>query len=143
MKKNGLRQKLLMMKLTAFFLMVTFLQVSAGGYTQNVSISLKDVTVDKLFKEIENQTEYHFFYNEKLIKNSKNITIDVKNVSVESVLQECIKEQSFSYSIDDKMIIIKAKEVSMQNEIVPTAPIILPPPPIVFRGWLPMKKVNL
>ena len=69
--KNGLRQKLLMMNLTAFFLMATFLQVSAGGYSQKISISLKNVPVEKLFKEIENQSEYRFFYNEKVLKNSK------------------------------------------------------------------------
>ena len=132
--KNGLRQKLLMMNLTAFFLMATFLQVSAGGYSQKISISLKNVPVEKLFKEIENQSEYRFFYNEKILKNSKTITIDVKNVSVETVLQLCLEEQSFSYVIDDKQIILKAKEVSIQNEIVPIDPIILPPPPIVFRG---------
>ena len=87
---NGLRQKLLMMKLTVFFLMVTFLQVSAGGYSQNISISLKNVPVEKLFKEIEKQSEYRFFYNEKLIKNATTITIHVKDVSVETVLQKCI-----------------------------------------------------
>ena len=52
------------------------------------------------------------------MKNAKTITIDVKNVSVETVLQQCLEEQSFSYVIDDKQIILKAKEVSIQNEAI-------------------------
>ncbi len=67
-RENGLHQKLLMMKLTAFLLFVSFLQVSAGGYSQSISISLKKASIEKVFQEIEKQSEYRFFYNEKTIK---------------------------------------------------------------------------
>ena len=111
-RNNGFRQKLLMMKLTVFLLLAAFLQVSAGGYSQTISISLKRVSIEKVFQEIEKQSEYRFFYNEKLLKNSKKITLDIKNSSLKSVLDVCFKDQPFSYVIDERQIIIKQKELA-------------------------------
>lgn len=123
-QKAGFLKKLLIMKLMTFFLMILFLQVRAGSYSQNVTISLKNVSVERIFKEIQKQTEYRFFYNEKLIKDAKKITIEVKDASVQLVLQLCFKEQTFSYAVDDKQIVIKAKEVVKitEKELTATDP---------------------
>lgn len=123
-RENGFHQKLLMMKLTAFLLLAAFLQVSAGGYSQSISISLKKASIEKVFQEIEKQSEYRFFYNEKLLKNSKKITLDIKNSSLNSVLDVCFKDQPFSYVIDDRQIIIKQKEPAMSIEFVSTKPVL-------------------
>ena len=123
-RKNGLHQKLLMMKLTAFLLFVSFLQVSAGGYSQSISISLKKASIEKVFQEIEKQSEYRFFYNEKLLKNSRKITLDIRNSSLESVLDVCFKDQPFSYVIDEKQIVIKQKELGVAIEVVNTNPVL-------------------
>lgn len=130
--KVGLKQKLLMTKLTTFLLLATFLQVSAGGYSQNVSISVKNASCEKLFKEIEKQSNYHFFYNEKLLKGAKKITIYVKDVPVEKVLQMCFDEQLFSFAFDNNQIIIKAKD-PVKIEVVEKENI---PPPIGITGTI-------
>jgi len=121
----GLHQKMLMMKLTAFLLFVSFLQVSAGGYSQSISISLKKVTIEKVFQEIEKQSEYRFFYNEKLLKNSRKITLDIRNSSLKNILDICFKDQPFSYVIDEKQIIIKQKEPGVAIEVVNINPVLI------------------
>ena len=123
-QRAGFLKKLLLMKLMTLFLMIFFLQVRAGSYSQNVTLSLKNVSVERIFKEIQKQTEYRFFYNEKLIKDAKKISIEVKDASVQSVLQLCFKEQTFSYAVDDKQIVIKAKEVVKitEKELTATNP---------------------
>ncbi len=103
----GLKQKLLVMKLTAFFLLVTLLQVNAEGYSQNISISVKKSSIEKVFQEIEKQSDYRFFYNEKLLKNARKISIDIKNGSIKNVLDVCFQGQPFSYVIDEKQVVIK------------------------------------
>ena len=124
-RDNGFRQKLLMMKLTVFLLLAAFLQVSAGGYSQTISISLKRVSIEKVFQEIEKQSEYRFFYNEKLLKNSKKITLDIKNSSLKNVLDVCFKDQPFSYVIDESQIIIKQKELIVVVEVVKAQPLLV------------------
>lgn len=123
---SGVLKKLIIMKVMTLFLMVVFLQASAGTYSQNMTISLKNVTIQKVFKEIQKQSDYLFFYNEKLMKYAKKITIDVKNGSIQTILQLCFKDQPFTYAIDDKQIIIKAREVVELKARDPGIPLPLP-----------------
>jgi TonB-linked SusC/RagA family outer membrane protein len=122
-RANGLHQKLLMMKLTSFLLLVCFLQVSAGGYSQSISISLRKASIEKVFQLIEKQSEYRFFYNEKLLRNSRKITLDIKDGSLKTILDVCFKDQPYSYVIDEKQIIIKQKEFDLATEVVKPKPV--------------------
>jgi len=129
--KTGFLKKLIIMKLMTFFLFIALLQVRAGGYSQNITISLKNTSIESVFKEIQKQSDYHFFYNEKLIKNAQKITINVKDVPVQTVLQICFKDQPFSYAVDNKQIIIKVKETAKINVPELRIPIM---PPIDITG---------
>src|SRR4051812_48967387 len=74
---------LLALKLTAFLLLVALLPVRANGYAQQLSINLKNVPIERVFKEIQKQSAYQFFYNERLLKQARNVSINVTNVPVE------------------------------------------------------------
>jgi TonB-linked SusC/RagA family outer membrane protein len=113
------------MKLTAIFLFAACLQVSAAGYSQKVTLSQNNVSLKKVFKEIENQSGYHFFYKDRLLRQAENVSINVKGASVEEVLDECLKEQALSYTILDKIIVIKAKKIapSITPSTIPAAPL--------------------
>lgn len=133
-QEPGFNSKLLRMKLTAFLLLSTFLQVSAGGYSQTVSISLKKAPVEKVFQQIEKQTEYRFFYNEKIIRNAQKITINEKNVSLQFILDLCFKGQPFSYVIDEKQIIIKHNDRIGINKAPSSLNNTLQPPDFEISG---------
>jgi len=47
---------LLLMNFTAIILLAACLQVSAKGFAQNVTLSLKDAPLEKVFSAIEKQT---------------------------------------------------------------------------------------
>ena len=53
---------LLVMKITVFLLLVTFMQVSAATYAQQINLAENHVTLKKLFKEIRKQSGYNFVY---------------------------------------------------------------------------------
>lgn len=97
------------MKFIAIFMFAAALQVSATGYTQKISLSENNVSLKKVFKEIERQSGYNFFYKDKLIRQSGNVSINVSNATVAAVLDECLKNQQLSYTILDKVIVVKAK----------------------------------
>src|SRR5688572_27390090 len=52
----GRKKLLLAMKLTAFFLVLSLLKVSAEGLSQSVSFSGRNVTLKEAFKSVEKQT---------------------------------------------------------------------------------------
>lgn len=118
----GLRGALLIMKLTAILLLTACLQVSAKGYAQQVSISLKDAPLEKVFVEIQKQAGYQFVYNNRLMQGMNRITIQVKNAPVEKVLQLCFSDQPLTYAIIDKTIIVRSKEnKKLDDEPAPLA----------------------
>ncbi len=107
---------LMVLKFTLILMFTASLQAKAAGYFQNLTISLKNVPIESVFKEIQKQSAYHFFYNERLLKQAKNVTINVSNVSLETVLDICFKDQPISYEIDDKQIVIKLKAIPAQTK---------------------------
>ncbi len=129
--KKGLTKTLLIMKITAI-LLAACLQVSAIGTSQTVTLSEKNASLEKIFREMKRQTGYDFWYESKMLKQAKKVDIQVTNVSLEQALNVCFQNQSLSYSIVEKTIVVKPK-VTLQAEIV-TPPPPLPPPPIEVRG---------
>jgi len=92
-RKRYLKKTFLIVKLTVFFLLAACLQAGASGYAQRITISLTDVSLDKVFKEIERQSGYHFFYKDRLLKQAESVSVNVRNASVEEALDQCFKER--------------------------------------------------
>jgi len=106
----GVRLKLLrIMKLTLILLTAAALQVSASGYSQNVTLNLKDVTLDKVFKEIRRQTGYLFLYKNEEVKKIGKVSVNVKDVPVEEAIQESLASTPFHFKMVDKTIVVTAE----------------------------------
>jgi TonB-linked SusC/RagA family outer membrane protein len=108
------RLTLRVMKLTAIFLVAASIEVSANGYAQ-FSISEKNAPLNKVFKAIEKQSDYVFFYDYEWLREAKTVSIKIKNASLAEVLDICFQEQPLTYSIIGKTIVVKPKE-AFKNE---------------------------
>lgn len=128
---RGLTKTLRIMKLTAFFLLVFCLHASADGNAQNISLSEKNVSLEKVFKAIKRQTGYDFWYENKLLQKGEKVTVVVNNKPLEEVLDQCFKNQPFTWSIVGKIIVVKTKEEKQPIEAIPLP---LPPPPVEVKG---------
>ncbi len=102
------KQIVLMMKIMTFLLFIACMQVSAAGYSQ-ISLSGKDVPLQKVFKEIQRQSGYDFLYNPDLLQSAGTINIHVRNVSLQQALDACLKGKSLSYSIMERTVVVKPK----------------------------------
>ncbi|WP_127131674.1 TonB-dependent receptor [Pseudoflavitalea rhizosphaerae] len=98
----------LLTKTVFFFSICAALQSFAGGYAQKVSINLKEVYLDKVFKEIQRQTDYLFLYTGEEIKKAGKISVNVKDVSVEEALKQSLRSTGFKFRIVDKTIVLDA-----------------------------------
>lgn len=98
---------LLAMKLSAIIVLFACLQVSARGNAQNVSLSEKNAPLEKVFRAIEKQTGYVFFFDHRLLDNARRVTVEVKSASLEKVLELCLRQQSLTWSIVGQNIVIE------------------------------------
>ena len=109
------------MKLTLFFLLAALVHVSASVYSQQtkLSISMKDVTVKEVLKQIEDQSEFFFLYKNVNIDVNRIVSVDMKDKSVESLLDQIFSGTTVSYEVVNRQIVLidngKANSFS-QNE---------------------------
>ncbi len=85
------------------------LQVGATGYTQTVSLMVKDAPLETVFQEIRKQTGYNFIFTTEVISAANPVNINVQNASLRDVLDICFQNQPLSFTIEDKFIVIKRK----------------------------------
>lgn len=104
-------------------MLVTCLQVSAGGLSQKISLSVKNAPLEKVLSQIEKQSGYSFWYKTELLKNADKITIELKNASIEEALQKCFEKQSFDYAIIDHTIVLKLKKEEVFYSPPPVTPV--------------------
>jgi len=105
------------MRLTTLILIITIMQVSANGYSQRISLNIKNAPLNSVIKEISRQSGYEFFYNKDLIEKTRPITINVKNSSLEEALTKCFADQPLTFDIRDKVVSLKPKTSFIQNSI--------------------------
>ena len=120
----------LIMKLMFMLLIAATLQVSAEGYTQTVTLSMKDAPLQKVFKEINKQTGFTFFYSDAVMDQAGRINIEVRRASIDAALQICFRNNSLDYSIVDKTIIIKQKQKSVETKQIYERAIFVETPPV-------------
>lgn len=118
------------MKMIIVLLTAACLQVSAGGYSQTVTLSVKNATLESVLRKVKKQTGYDFFFETKLVKQARNLNLDVKNQPLEKVLNLCFENQSIGYKITDQTIIVTEKERMLK----PAVSTPLPPPVIDVKG---------
>lgn len=99
----------LKMKLSVLFLLVTLFQLRAfNSYSQNtkVSLDLKEVSIEQVFKEIESQTKFKFFYNIEDVNVKRIVSIKLNRKHIEAVLNQLFKGSEVKYKLVDRQVIL-------------------------------------
>jgi TonB-linked SusC/RagA family outer membrane protein len=104
------------MKITAFLILTTIMQVSATSYAQNINLSEKSVSLKTLFKKIKIQTGYDFVYSESDLKDAKTVSITVIAGKIDEVLQKILSEQLLTYTISNNTVVIKEKPLTISDK---------------------------
>ncbi len=118
MPKRHIAKIWLMMRLTTVILIATFMQVSAAGFAQKISLSKSNAPLNAVLREIKIQTGYNFLIKESLLKKAKPVTIRVNQMELSAVLQQLFEDQPLNFTIDSKTVIVTEKEKSFIERIV-------------------------
>lgn len=100
------------MKLTAVFMLTACITVSAGTYGQSVSLSVKKVSLGKLFNMLEKQTGYSFLYSREDVHQLEAVNLELNGADMHAALRAAFRDQPLTYSIVEKVVIVKRKPVT-------------------------------
>ena len=91
--------------------LLLFLLFSTGimAQHQKVTIDVKDVGVQDVFKSINRQTGLDFVYGALQLKELGTVTLQMRDVAVEEVMAKLFAGTRFEYKFEMKSIIIKEK----------------------------------
>ena len=109
----------LCMKLSVIMLFICVgLAYASDSYSQNVllNIDVNNKSVQEVLDEIEKQSDFHFFYNNKQVNTSRIVSIKSKQKNVFNVLEQLFSGTNISYKVLDKSIILSPKEVLVAQQ---------------------------
>lgn len=90
-------------------------------YSQTkLDIQVKEVPLETLFQEIQKKSEYIFFYNDDILKNSGNVSLNIKGATLMTILDDALKGKGMNYRIDDRQVVVYEME-TLPKSIIPSA----------------------
>lgn len=110
---SNFQKLLLTMKISAFLLFCSMLNVLASStYSQvtKISLNLSNSTIEQVLDNIEDQSEFYFLYNQKLIDISRKIDIVADNKPIKDVLDDLFNDKDVKYLVMDRQIILSNKD---------------------------------
>ena len=112
-KKNvHLRKIWMTMKLTAFLFFLGIMQMMASeaySQTAKLTLQLKDVAVKQVLDQIEENSEFFFLYNSKLVDVNRKVDVDEKNQKINEILNNLFRQTEVVYTVVDRQIVLTNK----------------------------------
>ena len=99
------------MKLTGLFMLISFVAISAGTYSQNArfSFEVENRTLHDLFLYIEQNSNLRFAYNKSDLDDAQKVSCKFENESIEQILNKVLDTEKLSVSVKNEYVIITAK----------------------------------
>lgn len=136
----------LCMRLTLYVLLLAVIQGFAiDSYSQGTKLNLefKNSAVRDVLSQIEDDSEFYFLYNSKIVDVERKVDVSVKNKKIDAVLNVIFNNTGVTYTIVDRQIVLSSetdgKSVGEQKDVV-TGKIVdsnglpLPGVTILFKG---------
>jgi hypothetical protein len=123
-KKDGynrtLAKILLKMKLTAAILLFCLASSGASTYAQNtrLNISSDGKNILELFREIEEKSEFYFFYQKEDLKELNDVSVDLKNATVMEILDKALAGTNLHYKVVDRYIVVRKSGDNFGDNII-------------------------
>lgn len=119
----SLAKLLKIMKLTSILMFVCCLMVHAGGFSQDVKVtlSLKGVKMTTFFKAIEKETQYRFTFSNDIIPTGKIVTVNAKETPLLQVMDAVMLQTNLKYRFDESSgVFIISEKKEGPDEVVMT-----------------------
>jgi len=91
--------------------LIVLLLFSSPLFAQDISISVQDQPLEKVFLLIEKQSPYRFIYTSEALAPSKPVSLQVKDEKIQRVLDLCFAGQPLQYHISNHHVVVQVKMV--------------------------------
>lgn len=101
-----------MMKAFLFLMLLSIGQLFAlESYSQktNLTLKLNETKLMRVLDEIENQSEFYFLFNQKLIDINRKVNIDAKDESINDILFQLFDGTNVDYEVIERKIVLSPK----------------------------------
>lgn len=107
-QKIWLKMKLI----TILLFLVTFCLQANNTYSQNatVNLNLENVSLTDVFREIEKQSDYRFFFNSTVLNAVKKQNVKTGEQSITAILDQLFEGTDIGYKLIDRYIVITSKK---------------------------------
>ncbi|WP_111707415.1 TonB-dependent receptor [Lutibacter citreus] len=113
---------LTIMRVFIFFIIFGLGSVYANSsYSQvKININVQNVSIEDLFKEIQNKSEYIFFYEDNVINKDIRVSLKLNDAMLTEILNASFNNIGLDYTISDRQVVIKTKKtvVNLQSTSV-------------------------
>lgn len=101
------------MKLTYLFIIAGILQVNAASYAQSkkVTLTFDQTTIQKVFDEIQSQTNLTFIYANEDLSGKEIISIFLQDKPLQTALIQMLSPLNLEYEISEPYVVIKRKKL--------------------------------
>ena len=106
------------MKLSVFLLLCTIgLAQATGSYAQKATVNLemRNQTVKEVLDEIEEQSDFSFFFNIKHVDLERKVSVVAKKSDIFKVLETVFAGTDVSYSVVDRKIILSTEKQGVKQ----------------------------
>ncbi|MBL7966378.1 MAG: TonB-dependent receptor [Prolixibacteraceae bacterium] len=134
------------MRLSVFFLVLFVAQTFATAtYSQQTRLTFKmqGAKVIDVLNKIEDQSEFYFLFNQKLVDVERPVSVEVKNESIEKILTKLFENTNVSYMVKDRQIIlttanpesmVSEQQKTVSGKVSDASGIALPGVSVVIKG---------
>jgi TonB-linked SusC/RagA family outer membrane protein len=106
------------MRLIVFLFFISLIHVSASVYSQKtkLNVKLENASLTDVFKVLQEQSEFDFFYKNEQIPADAKVSIEFKNEKIEVILDVILTGTGLTYHVLDKDIVITSNQ-SIKGEL--------------------------
>ncbi len=109
---------LFIMRITFLLFTVGLMQLHATAQVKNNQLTIRksNIELETLFKIIEAETDFYFFYNNDQINKNEKIDVNIRNKKIDEALDEILENTNISYQINNNTIILNIKSTSPDRQ---------------------------
>ena len=108
---NRFREKYIPVRMFVMGAILLIYNISTYAEAQSyIRVGKRSLSIEKLFKEVKNQTGLTVIYNNNKLNKNNVIAVPEGNMELNSLMRLVLKDQALDYEFEDEYIIIKPKD---------------------------------
>lgn len=117
--KTFILQKIRIMRLIVFFILLSTFMVQAKSYSQKVSIEARKVKLEEVLKEFGRQTGYYLFYKHNEVRDVEIEHIKMNSTDIDKAMEILFKDMPFEFNLKENTIIVNKIQNTNSNILAP------------------------